>query len=304
MPVANRLVSLIMCAWRPHAAWLREAVAGALAQRDCDVELVLIDDGSPEPVASLLGEVNDPRLRIIRIAHVGLSGARNAGTAAARGAYLRFIDADDLIAPDSTAALLGAMSDSVGIAYSGTAVCDEELRPVTTRLATIEGDVAVPCLLGQFGAQLPSILFDRRVAEAVGPWNAALEPCEDYDFVLRAVAMTRVRAVGGVASFYRRHNASITRTTDLATSEAAWRGVIDGYFARSPGLRGSALQRRAEAVLLLERARAYAQRGATAAALKRLFALARCDPLGAARAVPALVRLRLAALRKRPVAAR
>ena len=74
----SKLVSLVMPAWRPHAAWLREAVEGALGQRDCQVEVLLIDDGSPHPVAELLGDFVDPRLRLIRKGHEGAAAARNA----------------------------------------------------------------------------------------------------------------------------------------------------------------------------------------------------------------------------------
>jgi len=301
VPPSDRLVSLIMPAWRPDPRWLREAVASALAQEGCAVELVVIDDGSPEPVATHLKEVADPRLRLVRIEHGGVSRARNAGIAAARGEYLRFIDADDVITSRSTAALLAAASASAGVTYGATLVCDAALQPVRTLRCGLEGDVAVPCVLGQLDIMLPSILFERRVVEAAGPWNEALTLCEDYDFVLRAVACTSVRAVDEVATWYRRHGASATRTADLATAEKAWRAVIDGFFARRPDLAGSSLQRRAEAVLLLDRARAYAHLGQTRKALSRLLSAARRSPLGAARTFVQVSRRAVSArLKRRP----
>ena len=96
-------VSLLMAAYAQRPAWLREAVSSALGQRDCSFELILIDDGSPEPVAELLAEFDDPRLRVLRVEHGGVSRARNAGIAAARGRYIRFLDSDDDSPPDSTA---------------------------------------------------------------------------------------------------------------------------------------------------------------------------------------------------------
>jgi len=296
VPSPDRLVSLVMPAWRPDPRWLREAVASALAQEGCAIELVLVDDGSPEPVADHLRDVADPRLRLVRIEHGGVSRARNVGIAAARGEFLRFIDADDVIPSRSTAALLAAVSASSGMTYGSTVMCDEALQPVRTLQCGLEGDVEVPCLLGQLDIMLPAILFERRVVAAAGPWNEALALCEDYDFVLRAAACTSVRAVDEVAIWYRRHGASTTRTADLATAEAAWRAVIDGFFARHPDLVGSSLQRRAEAVLLLDRARAYAHLGQTRKALSRLLSAARRSPLGAARTF-AQVSLRAASAR-------
>jgi glycosyltransferase involved in cell wall biosynthesis len=296
----SRLVSLIMPAWRPDPRWLLEAVASALAQEGCAVELILIDDGSPEPVAAWLEDIADPRLRLVRIEHGGVSRARNAGIAAARGECMRFIDADDVIPPRSTAALLAAASPSAGVTYGATLMCDADLKPLRTLRCELEGDVLVPCLLGRLDTMLPSFLFERRVVEAAGPWNEALALCEDYDFVLRAVACTSVRAVDEVVAWYRRHGASATRTADLDTAEAAWRAVIDGFFARRPELAGTRLQRRAEAVLLLDRARAYAHLGQPRKALRRLWSAAGRSPLGAARTLIEISRRAALARLKRP----
>src|SRR5882724_2135748 len=124
------LVSLIMPVWRPRPKWLAQAVNSALGQRGCCIELILVDDGCPESIASLLSWVRDERLRILRIEHGGTSRARNAGMAASRGSHLRFIDCDDVIDPDSTARLLRLIgSDDNVIAYGATIVCDEQLRP-------------------------------------------------------------------------------------------------------------------------------------------------------------------------------
>ena len=95
-----------MSAWKPNREWLLEAVNSILAQRGCRFELLVIDDGSPQPVAELLEHINDARMRVERVPHGGLSRARNAGAALARGDYIRFVDCDDFYPPDSTARLL------------------------------------------------------------------------------------------------------------------------------------------------------------------------------------------------------
>ena len=93
-----------MPAWRPREDWLRAAVASALDEEACPLELVVVDDGSEEPVAPLLEDVIDPRLRVVRIEHGGSAPARNAGGAASRGTHIRYVDADDVVEPGSTAA--------------------------------------------------------------------------------------------------------------------------------------------------------------------------------------------------------
>jgi len=82
------LVSVVMCAWKPRGDWLHEAVAGVLAD-DSDLELIVVDDGSPERVEALSRNIEDPRLIVvskIRVEHGGLSRARNAGISRGRAA--------------------------------------------------------------------------------------------------------------------------------------------------------------------------------------------------------------------------
>ena len=71
----GRLVSLIMPAWRPRPEWFHEAVTSALAQRNCDFELIVVDNGNDVAVDGTLSSIRDPRMRIIRIGHGGVSRA-------------------------------------------------------------------------------------------------------------------------------------------------------------------------------------------------------------------------------------
>ena len=49
-----------MPVWRPRSDWLHEAVASALDESACEVELIVVDDGNEQPVAELLVDVGDP----------------------------------------------------------------------------------------------------------------------------------------------------------------------------------------------------------------------------------------------------
>ena len=66
-------ISLVMPVWRPRAEWLHEAVRSALDQRDCDLELIVVDDGNDDAVSDMLADVIDPRMRHIKVAHGGVS---------------------------------------------------------------------------------------------------------------------------------------------------------------------------------------------------------------------------------------
>ena len=250
------LVSIVMCAWKPRGDWFRDAVSSVLDQRDLEFELVLVDDGSPEPVESLLDPTDDPdgRIRLVRIEHAGLAAARNAGIAMARGSWFRFVDADDVLEPNSTARLVALSDGGRWITYGTTALCDAQMRPTGMKRSTLAGSIARECLLYRFDVRHMSMVFPRAVVEAVGPWDTTLRQCQDWDFVLRALEQAPARGEAAIATYYRRHgeavSANVARAVDYETL------VVDRYFARHPEEAGTEIEREARAKLLLVRAKA------------------------------------------------
>jgi glycosyltransferase involved in cell wall biosynthesis len=85
---------------------LARAIRSALRQRDVDVEVIVVDDASPRPVAPVISNLVDEVL-VLRQAHnTGPGSARNRGVEAARGDILAFLDADDAWREDKLAAQL------------------------------------------------------------------------------------------------------------------------------------------------------------------------------------------------------
>ena len=291
------LVSLVMPAWKPRPDWLREAVVSALAEDACDLELIVVDDGSDEPVAPLLADVEDPRLRTLRIDHSGPYAARNAGIAAARGELVRFIDSDDVVEPGSTGRLVAlAAQGGETLVYGATMMCDEQLAPQRIVTSDLEGHVAEACVMGGFEVFVVSMLFPRPVIERAGPWEAAFRVSGDWDFVLRAVEQAPVRSLDQVVTRYRRHSSSITKSADVAAGAEAGRLVLDRYFQRHPEQRGTALERRAYARMHIDRASAHAWLGERGPASRHLALAARRAPAAALAAAGRLGATRLCLL--------
>ncbi len=280
------LVSLVMAAWNPEPRWLREAVASALGQRGCHVELIVVDDGSDAPVEELLTGVKDERLRLLRVRHGRVARARNAGIEVARGDWFRFIDCDDVILEDSTAHLLSlAGQDDRVVTYGATVVCDENLRPLSTIATDAQGRVAEACLLNRFATTVHSLLYPRSVVEEIGPWEPSIVVSQDWDYALRAFERVPVRGDRRVATHYRLHERMNSR--NVPEGIRGYRLVVDRYFDRHPEERGSRLQRRAEALYHLfaavQLATSLYRYRAAFAELRR--ALAR-DPLTTLAALP------------------
>lgn len=274
------MVSLVMPVWKPNAAWFREAVRSALAENGCPIELIVVDDGSPEPAADLLSDIEDPRLTVVAVPHGGVSEARNAGIARAAGEAIRFVDADDVVEPGSTAHLLELSRPDGAIAYGSTLVCDIDLRPEKTVGANVQGDALVECLLGNFFVYITAMLTPRQVIEAAGGFEPDLDPNEDYDYVLRMLEHAPVRGDDLVASRYRRHAASVTGRRQA--EEISVQRALDRLFERRPDLLGTAVERTARAQVQLDIATQMMRAGRFPASARHLSSALRLAPRRAA----------------------
>ena len=115
------LTTVMMPAYNADAT-VRESVESALAQTEERLEVCVVDDCSRVPVREVLGDIRDPRLRIIRHErNRGTPAARNTAIAAARSRFVSQLDADDMWEPNYLATILACFEDpTVGLAYSNT----------------------------------------------------------------------------------------------------------------------------------------------------------------------------------------
>jgi glycosyltransferase involved in cell wall biosynthesis len=198
--------------------WLKETLDSVFGQDGVDVEVILVDDGSTDGSAELVRE-EFPRVRVLRSNRAGPSRARNLGTEQAKGAFIQYLDADDLLGPGKLAAQVAALESSGGdVAYG--AWC--ELRPgddgsfVASRLIErqIDGDADL-ALLTDFWCPPAAYLFRRAIVDRVGGWNEVLPVIQDARFALDcALHGGQFVYWPGLAAYYRRHNSGSVSTRD------------------------------------------------------------------------------------------
>lgn len=293
------LVSIIMPVWKPRPDWLRNAVASVLAENNGDVELIMVDDGNEIPIAETLSDIEDARLLIIRVAHVGPYAARNIGLGAAHGVYVRYFDADDVVVPGSTGRLLAAAEakGAGAVAYGWTMMCDEHLSPERLVSGDFEGDAAEEHLLGRFDVYITGMLCPAAVLKRVGPWDETnYRLMGDRDFVQRVLEQAPVVGVGEVVTLYRRHPKSITRSARPTDAVQAGLRVLKAYFERHPEKRGTDLYRAAYKNLHVYRARQFYRLGDRRASLAQLALAARHDPIAVTSLVLGVVGKRITRL--------
>lgn len=108
----NIIVSFIVPVYKVEA-FLNTCVESIVHQfKDDNMEIILVDDGSPDSCPSICDEWvrKDNRIKVIHKVNGGLSDARNAGLEKARGEYVWFVDSDDWLKSDAIEILLASMN--------------------------------------------------------------------------------------------------------------------------------------------------------------------------------------------------
>jgi len=96
------MVSIIVPVYKVPEQYLRKCIESIVAQTLEQIEILLVDDGSPDDCGAICDSYaeKDSRIRVLHKKNGGLSSARNYGCKAATGKWIMFVDGDDWIEPD------------------------------------------------------------------------------------------------------------------------------------------------------------------------------------------------------------
>ncbi len=210
------LVSVIIPCYR-QARWLPEAIDSALGQAYPAVEVLVVNDGSDDDTEAVARAYGD-RIRCIGRPNGGVSAARNTGITHARGAYLKFLDADDYLHPEqiSRQVELASGRDDV-VSFTGVRLFrdghpDEHLDHVPAAAALL------PDLFKDLDwGGILAYLFPARLVREVGGFAEGIHHAEDWDFFCR-VGLLEPRFVVDprIGCYYRQ------RAGSASADRAAW----------------------------------------------------------------------------------
>lgn len=214
------LVSIVVPIYNVEA-FLPQCIDSLLAQTHPNLEIILVDDGSPDNCGAICDRYarENRNIRVIHKENGGLSSARNAGIAAATGAYIGFVDSDDFIKETMFRSLLeAAVSHNAEIAACGRYLVTET-GEVTGQAYTTAGEKlfstedAIKQMLtsGQLDVAVWDKLFltslFRDIAFPVGEIN------EDAAIIFDLLSKTTgVVHIGAPMYCYRCRSGSITKS--------------------------------------------------------------------------------------------
>lgn len=220
------LVSVIIASYN-RSNYLRQAIASVVAQTYRPIELIVVDDGSTEPLESVVHEfVTDDALQLvyIRQENSGPASARNHGLKVARGEFIGFLDSDDLWFPEMLSSSVDFLltHHETDIVCGGWDMIDEAGKASTGVFLPsglqkiIDADFTKALILKNL-FPIHSVLTRRECFDRCGKFNVNLTAYEDWELWVRMAAFgVRLSFIDVPVAHWRVHNQ--TQRSDLKIS--------------------------------------------------------------------------------------
>jgi glycosyltransferase involved in cell wall biosynthesis len=207
-----------------YGHYLEGCVRTVLDQPGVDVDVLIVDDASPDDTSEVAGAIaaSEPRVQVLRHpVNLGHIATYNDGLGAVDGTYVVLLSADDLLTPGALAratALLEA-HPSVGFVYGNTLrfseVPSEPSRTEPSGWQVWSGHdwLEHSVRLAKDFVLTPSVVMRTDVLRSVGGYRPELPHAGDYEMWLRAAAVSDVGYVlGADQAWYRVHSSSMHST--------------------------------------------------------------------------------------------
>ncbi|HEY7170707.1 MAG TPA: glycosyltransferase [Vicinamibacterales bacterium] len=208
MTSRSPLVSIVVPTYNRRDL-LAEAIQSIRDQRCRSWELFVVDDGSTDGTATSLPA--DSRVHLIAAPHGGnVARLRNRGLAEARGAYVAFLDSDDLWVPTHLEQLVALLdrSTACGWSYGNYELFNDRAQPVRRVGAAWQprsGCFLRELLTTEAGIPLQTILVRRPLAQQLA-FDPRLPFGDDYDFIVRLAHAAEACVVDAVVARIREHD--------------------------------------------------------------------------------------------------
>jgi glycosyltransferase involved in cell wall biosynthesis len=209
------VVSVVIPAFR-CAQYIAQAVESVLQQAFSDLEIIIVNDGSPD--TALLEAALLPfwgKILYRKQETRGPSGARNAGILLARGRYVAFLDGDDYWRPDHLAKLMELFQadSALGLAYCDCILLKDE-KPFANAFS-IEPQSSVvnfdSLLVESCAISTSSAVVSRESILQAGLFDEGFRRCEDFDMWLRmAFGGARMAYHSDAQVFHRMNEAGLS----------------------------------------------------------------------------------------------
>ncbi len=190
--------------------YIRRSIESCLNQSFANLELIVVDDGSKEDIASIVGEYSDPRLHYVRHEqNRGIAEGLNTGFERAVGNYLTWTSDDNYYAPNAIQEMVSFLQTypQVDFVYAENYIVNEgntTWKGGAVRRNEPPESLAVDNFVGA------CFLYTRKVYEVTGRYNPKTFLAEDYDYWVRVSGRFKMQRLFRQLYYYRFHKNSLT----------------------------------------------------------------------------------------------
>jgi glycosyltransferase involved in cell wall biosynthesis len=209
-------VSVVM-AVHNGAQHVADAIRSVLSQTHTDLKLIVVDDGSFDDTAAVVGGFDDSRVHLIRQAQSGVAPARNRGLREANGELVAFLDHDDIWFPDKLASQIPLFEQpDIGLVGSFMTYFGDHgpTRAIAGEKADDQRERIVAARLMPF--PLSSVIARTALVRSLGGFDAGLArvaQVEDLDMLSRIARVSRIVTVTRPLGYYRVHSGAASFRT-------------------------------------------------------------------------------------------
>ena len=233
----NKKVSIVIPIYNVEK-FLADAIESVLNQTYKNLEVILVDDGSPDNCGKICDEyaLKDERIKVIHKVNGGLSAARNSGIEIATGDYIMFLDSDDLLTENASELFLNKIeSENADYVIGNYINCDEDgtvwEKPIFNTEKYSEFKLDIKDYTDSFFIMNSSAcnkMFRRVFIQKLGLRFEVGLPAEDAIFTTYCfIKSTRVFYIPDIIYIYRQRNAGTS--ISMNCTQKYFNGISKAY---------------------------------------------------------------------------
>jgi glycosyltransferase involved in cell wall biosynthesis len=210
------LVSILIPAFNAQD-WIAATIASALQQSWPNKEIIVVDDGSKDQTFTIAQQFSSRGVKVVTQPNQGASGARNAAFSMAKGDYIQWFDADDLLAPDKIERQMAVVAESKSKrtllsgawGYFFYRPAKATFCPTSLWCDLSPTEWLMRKMVEGIHMQPDTWLVSRELTLAAGPWDTRLWRDNDGEYFCRVIlASDSIRFVPEARSYYRKAGSS------------------------------------------------------------------------------------------------
>ncbi|MGH7771047.1 MAG: glycosyltransferase family 2 protein [Candidatus Binatia bacterium] len=210
-----------------RSIYIRETLDSVLRQTFSNFEVIVVDDGSTDETETVLRPYLD-QIRYIRQENGGAAAARNSGVRNARGAFIAFMDSDDLSTPHHLESLYNFLTQNrdYAMVIGNGAYLEGEFHNrrtvISLRVARRleKKGVTVGDVFDGRVVRLQGTMMRKSALEEIGLLDEWFRLSYDLDLALRLIKNQRIGFINEVVYLYRKHAGNISADDELRSRES------------------------------------------------------------------------------------